>query len=216
MVQDFNHLFDAWSATYDETVGGGDNEYREVFLHYEQILEEVAKNSKGYIVEFGVGTGNLTEKLVRRGLQVYGIEPSKGMRVKATEKLPNIPIVKGDFLLFPPPEFKPDTIVSTYAFHHLKDEEKRAAIAKYSQMLGDSGKMVFADTVFLDEKAKQDMIKEAQKKKFYRLAADLKSEYYTTIPFLEEICKEYCFQVHFKRMNTFVWLMVAEKRRGSA
>lgn len=213
MARDFNELFDAWSETYDKTVEGADVEYKEVFAQYELILDEVAKKSKGYIVEFGVGTGNLTERFLKNGFQVYGIEPSEGMRNRAKEKLPNVPFVEGDFLKFPMPEVKPDTIASTYAFHHLTDEEKRKAIALYGQILNDSGKIVFADTVFTDEAAKQAIIREAENNNHHRLSADLQTEYYTTIPVLEKIFEENGFQVTFKRMNTFVWLMDAEKRR---
>lgn len=48
------------------------------------------------------------------------------MREKAAEKLGNVAqISDGDFLTFPVPEGEIDTVVSTYAFHHLTDEEKR-------------------------------------------------------------------------------------------
>lgn len=213
MAKDFNQLFDAWSNTYDQTVVGGDVEYKEVFAHYEQILDEVAKKSKGYIVEFGVGTGNLTEKLLKEGFEIYGVEPSRGMRNKAKEKLPHVPVVEGDFLTFPMPDEHPDTIVSTYAFHHLTDEEKSRAIALYSDILNETGKIVFADTVFIDEEAKQAIIKEALQNNHNRLAEDLQTEYYTTIPVLQEIFEENGFQVTFTQMNAFVWVMDAEKRR---
>lgn len=213
MAKNFNDLFDAWSETYDQTVGGTDVEYKEVFACYEQILDEVAKRSKGYIVEFGVGTGNLTEKFLKNGFEIYGIEPSEGMRNRAKEKIPNVTIVEGDFLTFPIPEKKPDTIASTYAFHHLTDEEKRKAVALYSEILNESGKIVFADTVFINEAAKQAIIEEALRNNYNRLAVDLQTEYYTTIPVLKKIFEENGFQVTFNQMNTFVWLMDAEKRR---
>lgn len=214
MARNFNDLFDAWSETYDQTVVGTDVEYKEVFAYYEQILDEVAKKSKGYIVEFGVGTGNLTEKFLKNGFDVYGVEPSEGMRSRAKEKLPSVPIVEGDFLEFPMPEKKPDTITSTYAFHHLTDEEKAKAIAHFSDILNESGKIVFADTVFIDDAAKQAIIKEALQNNYQRLAVDLQTEYYTTIPVLEKIFEENGFQVTFKQLNAFVWLIDAEKRRG--
>ncbi len=214
MARNFNDLFDAWSETYDQTVVGTDVEYKEVFAYYEQILDEVAKKSKGYIVEFGVGTGNLTEKFLKNGFDVYGVEPSEGMRKRAKEKLPNVLIVEGDFLDFPMPEKKPDTITSTYAFHHLTDEEKAKAIGHFSDILNESGKIVFADTVFVDNAAKQDIIKEALQNNYQRLAVDLQTEYYTTIPVLKKIFEENGFQVTFKQLNAFVWLIDAEKRRG--
>lgn len=213
MARKFDELFDEWSKTYDKTVKGSDREYKEVFEGYEEILSEVAKKAKGYIFEFGTGTGNLTEKMIKMGKQVYGIEPSKGMRGIARHKLPGATIVEGDFLEFPMPKRNPDTIVSTYAFHHLTDEEKAQAIKHFGKILGEGGQIVFADTIFVSYEAKQDMIKEAEGKQFSRLAADLRSEFYTTIPEMNELFDGAGFDVAFTQKNRFVWLVEAIKRR---
>lgn len=211
---DFNQLFDEWSATYDATVAGDDPEYMEVFRNYEQLLEDVASHSIGNVLEFGVGTGNLTAKLVKKGLYVFGVEPSNGMRKIAQQKMPDVTIVEGDFLQFEGPSEQTHTIVSTYAFHHLTDEEKEAAIEKYSRLLGVNGKIVFADTIFESEEAKQAMILSSENKGFHRLATDLKTEFYTTIPVMKNIFETYGFTVSFTQKNEFVWLMEATKQGG--
>lgn len=101
MGREFIELFEEWADYYDDTVTGYDDEYREVFKGYEQILDRVVEKSYGHVLEFGVGTGNLTTRLVKAGLQVTGIEPSTAMRKKAMEKLEShIDIVDGDFLDF--------------------------------------------------------------------------------------------------------------------
>src|SRR5690606_9479943 len=129
----------------------------------------------GNVIEFGVGTGNLTELLMKSGKKVFGIEPSSGMRKIAMQKLPEVKILQGDFLTFTNPFQSVDTIVSTYAFHHLTDEEKEIAIRKYHSILNDNGKIVFADTVFEDEDAKSNMIQKAEFSSFHRLANDLRT-----------------------------------------
>ncbi|MBM7716714.1 class I SAM-dependent methyltransferase [Siminovitchia sp. FSL H7-0308] len=212
MTRKFDKLFDDWSKTYDQTVSGRDIEYKEVFEGYDDILLEVAKKAKGYIFEFGVGTGNLTEKMIKMEKEVYGIEPSKGMRNIARHKLPGATIVEGDFLEFPMPERNPDTIVSTYAFHHLTDAEKADAIQNFGKMLGEGGRIVFADTIFVSIEVKQDMIKEAESKQFNRLAADLKTEFYPTISTMNHLFGEAGFAVTFTQKNRFVWLMEATKK----
>ncbi|MBS4210784.1 class I SAM-dependent methyltransferase [Bacillus sp. FJAT-50079] len=212
MGTDFNQLFDEWSSTYDETVAGNDPEYNEVFRGYDQILNEVALKAFGNVIEFGVGTGNLTEKLVSYEKNVYGFEPSDGMRKIAKEKLPYVNLEKGDFLQFQPPFQSVDSIVSTYAFHHLTDEEKTIAIKKYNELLADGGKIIFADTVFVDEQAKVAMIQDAKNKGFHRLANDLSTEFYTTIPFFQELFRSLGFTSAFTQMNDFVWLIEATKQ----
>lgn len=212
MGREFLEIFEQWADSYDETVIGHDLEYKEVFSHYEQILEAVAARSFGHVVEFGVGTGNLTQKLLANGLVVTGIEPSPSMRKIAEEKLgERAMIIDGDFLHFP--ELKNiDTLVSTYAFHHLTDEEKAEAVAHYGTLLSKGGRIVFADTMYESEEDYNNTIVKAKNKGFHNLAKDLETEYYTTIPFLKNILEKYSFSVTFTRFNNFVWLMEGVKQ----
>jgi len=207
--REFDALFDEWSHSYDQTVSGKDSEYGEVFFQYDKILDAVAGRAEGFVIEFGPGTGNLTGKLLQRGLSVIGIEPSANMRKIAQHKHPSVKITDGDFLNFTVPK-KVDTIVSTYAFHHLTDAEKRYAISLYRGFLNPGGKIVFADTVFKSEEAKREMIQEAKNRGFSRLAKDLESEYYTTVPVLASIFKDNHFEVSFDPLNRFVWLIDAK------
>ncbi|PHA00879.1 SAM-dependent methyltransferase [Bacillus pseudomycoides] len=212
MGTEFNELFDEWAHTYDSFVQGEDVQYKEVFAHYEEILEDVVNKSFGNILEFGVGTGNLTNRLLAAGNTVYGIEPSQEMRTIAKQKLPqDVLITEGDFLNFVIPSHV-DTIVSTYAFHHLTDKEKNVAIAKYSQLLNKGGKIVFADTIFVDQEAYDKTVESAQKQGFHQLANDLQTEYYTRIPVMQSIFENNGFQVTFTRMNHYVWVMEATKQ----
>jgi putative AdoMet-dependent methyltransferase len=184
-----------------------------VFANYEDILNTVASKAGSVVLEFGVGTGNLTKKLLEQGKTVYGIEPSEPMRKKAREKLGDkVLIVDGDFLQFPLPPKPIDTVVSTYAFHHLTDEEKGEAIAKYSQLLKKGDKIVFADTAFRDRQAFQRAIEEARERGFHNLADDLGREYYTTLDVLTKLFKENGFTVTFTQKNAFVWVMEAVKQ----
>ncbi|WP_026572368.1 class I SAM-dependent methyltransferase [Bacillus sp. UNC438CL73TsuS30] len=212
MGREFLDLFEQWADSYDDTVIGCDQEYKEVFSGYEEILDLAAFQSSGHVVEFGVGTGNLTKKLLSRGLIVTGIEPSSSMREIALQKLNNqVVVLDGDFLEFP--EIKNiDTFVSTYAFHHLTDDEKAAAVEKYSKLLLKGGKIVFADTMYESEEDYNNAIEKAKSEGFHNLANDLATEYYTTIPVLKNILENNGFSVSFKKCNEFVWLMDGVKR----
>ncbi|OIK17037.1 SAM-dependent methyltransferase [Bacillus sp. MUM 116] len=212
MGREFLDVFEQWADSYDETVIGHDQEYKEVFSSYERILELVASRSYGHVVEFGVGTGNLTKNLLASGLIVTGIEPSPSMRQIAEEKLMGEAIIlDGDFLEFPAIK-NIDTFVSTYAFHHLTDDEKAAAIEKYSMLLSKGGKIVFADTMYESEEDYNHAISKAKSEGFHNLANDLETEYYTTIPVLKNILENNGFSVSFEKCNEFVWLMEGVKR----
>lgn len=212
MGREFLDIFETWAQSYDASVYGHDEQYRDVFNGYDTILNTVVEKSGRVVLEFGVGTGNLTKKLLEAGKTVYGIEPSAPMRELAMEKLEGVSIQDGDFLQFPLPPESIDTIVSTYAFHHLTDEEKEQAISKYGKLLNKGGKIVFADTAFVDRKTHEQMMNEAKAKGFHDLAEDLKREYYTTLPSLDHMFVNNGFSVSFTSMNRFVWLIEAVKQ----
>ncbi|HET7628372.1 MAG TPA: class I SAM-dependent methyltransferase [Bacillales bacterium] len=212
MGREFVELFDEWAESYDETVSSRENEYHEVFEHYDEILAEVVRCAEGTVLEFGVGTGNLTEKLLKAGHRVIGIEPSPMMRKKAQNRLPGLKLFDGDFLHYPALDEPIDTIVSTYAFHHLTDSEKQTAVRRYGKQLPKGGKIVFADTVFDNENAKLALFERVKQQNYLRLLHDLQTEYYTFRQALEEIFTASGFAVQFTRLNRYVSLMEAEKK----
>jgi putative AdoMet-dependent methyltransferase len=214
MSREFVDLFNNWAQTYDQTVSeDGDLEYREVFENYDEILQSVVANTKGpNVMEFGVGTGNLTRKLVNRGFKVFGIEPSEEMLKIGQLKVPEAKIKDGDFLAFPIPDEKITSIVSTYAFHHLTDLEKEKALKKFSEILPEDGVIVFADTIFKDKAARRSIMEQAIASYFHNLVDDLNSEHYTYLDILKKMCEKHGFSVEFIQKNKYVWIMTATKK----
>ncbi|CDQ40753.1 MULTISPECIES: class I SAM-dependent DNA methyltransferase [Virgibacillus] len=212
MGREFLSIFDDWANQYDDSVAGMDPQYARVFANYNHILDTVVSYTEGSVLEFGIGTGNLSQKLIEAGHEFVGVEPSLAMREIANKKLPNVQIVEGDFLHFPAFTEKVDTIVSTYAFHHLTDTEKESAIKQFSELLPIGGKVVFGDTVFITEEKKHKEIDHAKKHGYMDLAEDLQREYYPTVTVLKSIFTLYNFDIAMKQMNDFVWLIVATKK----
>lgn len=211
MGREFVDIFDEWADSYEASVSGADPEYRDVFEGYEKILNAVVSSVSGTVIEFGTGTGNLTDKLIGAGISVIGIEPNTKMRHATAIRFPSIRVIDGDLLQFETGTERIDAVVSTYVFHHLTDDEKREALQKYAALLSANGKVVFADTAFISEDAKLAQIAKERARGFHHVADDLEREYYTTIPILTKLFDEAGFQVHFTKMNDFVWLMEAKK-----
>ena len=88
MTVRFMDVFTEWASTYDDTVTGHDPEYKEVFRRYEEILDTVATKAVSPVVEFGAGTGNLTQRLLDRHQDVLAVEPSPEMRDILIDKIP--------------------------------------------------------------------------------------------------------------------------------
>lgn len=212
MGREFVDIFDEWIHAYDEAVSGQDPEYQDVFNKYDEILESVTDKVVGTVLEFGIGTGNLTAKLINAGHEVMGIEPSQMARQFSKQRFPSMMIKEGDLLDFDLGGKQIQTVASSYVFHHLTDIEKGIALKKYAKLLPAGGKVVFADTVFLDEKALQDQLSKERARGFHTVADDLEREYYTTIPILFKLFQEAGFQVAFEKMNDYVWLMDATRR----
>ncbi len=211
MGREFVEIFDEWVHTYDASVGGEDPEYAAVFENYKDILEAVAKKAVSPVAEFGTGTGNLTAALLEKGFDVTGIEPNAAMRNATAEKFPDLVLLDGDFLDFQLLQ-QPKSFVSSYAFHHLTDIEKEQAIKLYASLLPSGGKIVFADTVFESDEAKQGRIVYEEGEGHANLVEDLKREHYTTVPVLESLFQQNGFDVSFTRLNDYVFLMDATKR----
>lgn len=211
MGVEFVDLFDQWASSYDETVSGNDPEYREVFKGYEDMLRQLADLSISPVMEFGVGTANLTREIIDQNKVVLGIEPSGEMRRIAKVKCPEAAIYEGDFLNYPPLQTPIRSIVSSFAFHHLNKEEKQQAINRFYQQLEPNGQVIFIDTLFKDEGHKEALIAKAEQDGFLNLAQDLQEEYY---PYLEEIKETFLhqgFKVSFKQLNQYAWLIQAQK-----
>ncbi|MFZ0476482.1 MAG: class I SAM-dependent methyltransferase [Halobacillus sp.] len=211
MGVEFVDLFNQWASSYDDTVSGNDPEYKEVFEGYEDMLELLAGLSISPVMEFGVGTANLTRKMIGQNKVVIGIEPSSEMRRIANLKCPEAAIFDGDFLNYPQLITPIQSIVSSFAFHHLTTSEKIEAIQKFNDKLESKGQIIFIDTLFKDETHKQALIKNAEKSGHLNLAQDLQEEYYGYLDELKEMFSNQGFEVSFKQMNKYAWLIQAKK-----
>jgi len=210
----FNELFDQWAKEYDQTVYDRHGEYNEVFEDYETILQQVIDGlpaAPATILEFGVGTGNLSAKLIEAGYKVIGVEPSDEMRKKVEQKGLQIDLRDGTFLNIPlATEERVDAIVSTYAFHHLTLSEKERAITLMKSFLNPHGRIVFADTAYENAEAKEAIFKRVEKQGRMNLLYDLNSEYYELIADLGQIFEKNGFVTEFSPLNRYVWLISAK------
>ncbi|WP_026475920.1 class I SAM-dependent methyltransferase [Alkaliphilus transvaalensis] len=211
---EFNELFNEWAPVYDKTVYDQQGEYREVFQNYDVLLnticDEISDKNKGLILEIGVGTGNLSKKLVSKGFSVIGIEPCQEMRRLAKEKLPNIAILDGHFLSIPIAE-QFDSIVTSYAFHHLTYSEKRNALKYLDGYLKESGKFVIADTMYESADYKDQLLKYVADSNSHNLLNDLKTEYYEFTNDILKLFDELGYTYQLQQINKYVWVISAQK-----
>ncbi len=189
--------FDSWAETYDEDVRIED------WIHadYERVLTLVAGKVSGTVVDIGCGTGNILRFL--KCERYIGVEPSRGMRVKFREKHGFEPF-NGHFLHIPLPDGTADVVISTYALHHMPDEEKKDALKEMLRILKPEGKIVIADVMFESEEKKMRIGEEDG------LKEEIEDEYFATVDELRKICTKLGLECRFERVNRYVWIAEIE------
>ncbi|UXR55279.1 class I SAM-dependent methyltransferase [Staphylococcus schleiferi] len=204
---EFMDVFEKWAERYDNTVfnTSKENEYKDVFEGYSKMLDQIAQLSTGEVLEIGAGTGNLTQHLINQGLDVTAIDPSEDMRAIANQK-EGIHVIEGHFLKIPV-EKKFDTIVSSFAFHHLDHQGKQEALNYMKQFLKPNGHIVFIDTLFESEMNKNQIIQYYTDKMYVNLVEDLQTEYYPFKDELEKIVEAANGTAEFEQQNRFAWLI---------
>lgn len=207
--------FDSWAKNYDnsiqEVVGDGLN----LFESYDDVLNTVVKrisaNNAVKVLDIGCGTGNLYDKIKDDIMDFTGIDQSIEMLLQARKKYPNIKIRIGNFLDEPFIVNEFDTMVSTYAFHHLSPDEKEKSINLILRYLKTGGKMVIADLMFLNEVERQK-----QKEHFCNSGREdlwkiVEDEYYTDIQKTKSYAELLGCKVSYEHIVNFTWILEIEK-----
>ena len=147
--------FDLWADGYDKSVNISDDNNEYPFAGYKDVLNiiynKVRSKGKGTILDIGIGTGTLANKLYSDGYCIYGIDFSERMIEIAKEKMPSAELYQYDISKGLPPEMdniKFDYIISTYTIHHLYDKEKVEFINSLTSYLNDDGEIIIGDIAF--------------------------------------------------------------------
>ncbi len=158
--------FDRWADGYEQSVRGSEAADSYPFAGYSRVLQAVcaaiAQVERPVVLDLGFGTGALTAQLYDRGAEVWGQDFSPRMTALARERMPNAHLFCGDFqkgltapLLVP----RYDAVISTYALHHLTDEEKVSLLKALQKLLKPGGQILIGDVAFYDQAA-QDRCRE--------------------------------------------------------
>jgi len=187
-----NHGFDMWANGYDESVNVTDDGNEYPFAGYREIMNAiygtVMAKCPCKVLDIGIGTGTLSAKLYDSGNDITGIDFSSKMLETAKAKMPKAKLIQFDFTKGLPPELageKFDFMVSTYALHHLADDEKVAFIKSLLDCIKETGTIIIGDVSFQNrtdmEKCKESCGDEWDDEEFYFIFSELKNE-------LDNIC----------------------------
>ncbi|CEG21328.1 putative methyltransferase [Planococcus massiliensis] len=147
--------FDLWAGQYDETVQLSEENNQYPFAGYKEILNtiynEIRERENAEVLDIGFGTGILASRLYENGHRIDGIDFSSEMIAIAKAKMPFANLLEWDITKGLPSELagrKYDAIVSTYALHHLSDEQKVDFLKNLLPLLSAEGKIYIGDIAF--------------------------------------------------------------------
>lgn len=118
----------------------------------ERVVAEAALSGTERIVDLGAGTGFISLALAPRAADVLAVDLSEAMLVAliadAGARHGNVRTQQADLTTFDLPTGSVDLVVSSYALHHLVDDEKRRLVARMHSWLAPGGRVVLADMMF--------------------------------------------------------------------
>jgi putative AdoMet-dependent methyltransferase len=164
-VDKFNHDLDA--AGYDAEVRDESDPIR---AGYDATLRWVAARAdvghSDRVLDLGSGTGNLTALLLP-AREVVCVDVSQEMSAIARQKLAAVPDAGSTALTWVQADLLEamgrvggsfDVVASTYAVHHLTEDEKAELFAEIRERLRPGGRAVFGDLAFESTAARSDLL----------------------------------------------------------
>ncbi|MBN2004496.1 MAG: class I SAM-dependent methyltransferase [Anaerolineae bacterium] len=157
MTDSRERLFDRWAENYDRGMSVNDDAFP--FDGYERILDAVVElagmqvgmqSHSMRVLDLGTGTGNLAQRFIQRGCEVWGLDFSAEMLSKAQEKFPQAHFFRANLLEEWPSSLRPpyDCIVSAYVLHEFNLEAKIAVLRRAMQYLAPNAPLLIADVAF--------------------------------------------------------------------
>ena len=200
--QKFNH--DPIASDYDTDIQNENNPIRKGYSNLMKWVKDKAKESS-VLVDLGCGTGN-TSNQIRFDKKIYCVDISQNMLDIAKNKLgiyENIIFIKNDLLGFFDNlnnDTQIDTIISTYAIHHLTQKEKHLLFKKIFNILPKGGKIIFGDLMFKNKEYEIRM-----KTKYPDLVEDFNDELYWYIDDESKKLKSLGFEIEIEQFSDLSW-----------
>ena len=147
--------FDLWASGYDQSVIECEEENKYPFAGYRKVLDAVYRGirmTQGIrVLDMGFGTGTLLKKLYDEGYTVSGLDFSEKMLDIAKQKMPLARLLRHDIADGIPKDWADerfDSIVCTYAVHHLPYLRQTALIREMLRHLAPGGRLLIGDIAF--------------------------------------------------------------------
>jgi len=209
----FNH--DDEAADYDNDVR---NEGDPIRTGYREVLRWVVQQAQitptSRVLELGSGTGNLSELIASCG-ELVSVDVSENMETIAKGKmrhLANRRFIKADILeVFTQELGEFDAVISTYAVHHLTDQEKQQLFALVFDRLLPNGSAVFGDLMVQNSSEREEEIQKYLAKGDPATAQAISEEFFWSLDTAIDDLKRLGFKVRAERFSDLAYGVIAQK-----
>ncbi len=108
------------------------------------LLERVAREARGPVLDVGCGPGHVTAFLAAHGADARGLDLSPGMIAVARARAPGREFAVGDLRALPHADGTLGAVVAMYALCHLAREQLAAAVAELARVVAPGGLLLLA------------------------------------------------------------------------
>lgn len=168
-------IFEQWAERYDQSVQTD----KGIFASYDDVLDAVVRAAAVApgmrILELGIGTGNLAQRFVALGCQVWGVDFSPAMLAITREKVPQAGLIQMDLTAEWPAvlEQRFDRIVANFVLHEFDLTTKIGMLQRLANNhLVEQGLIVVGDVAFLTAETRRQSGAEAWDEDEFYWAAD--------------------------------------------
>lgn len=184
---------------------------------YEQVLDTVLARVQPQMNETGLdagtGTGNLAKLFVGRCQKLSAFDQSTEMLELCKRKNPQVETKLGNFLAIPYLDHTFDFVVTSYAMHHLTDQQKALALLEFERVLKPGGRMVIADLMFTDHATKERHLIQLKREQNLDMIREIEDEYYADRSFLLQRLEAMGCEIRYEQLNDYIHLIHAQKKR---
>ncbi|MCY9660880.1 MerR family transcriptional regulator [Paenibacillus chondroitinus] len=201
--------FDHQALTHDNNVVNNDREYKDYEKALQTTIDWVAPKAGERGLDIGTGTGNLAGKFLEKGISIAGIDQSKEMLKRCGRKHPQMELKLGNFLAIPYLDGQFDFIVTSFALHHISDEQKILALGEMRRVLKPHGRICITDLMFENDDQKVQYIADLERQGRTDDIQLILNAYYATSSTLLSWFDENGYITKHKQLNELLTMVYA-------
>lgn len=206
--------FDQQAETFDQRVER--NDPLDLYAEYDHALQTLTEwidarpGETG--LDLGAGTGNLAGRFFANGIRMAAVEQSAEMLRRCREKFPAMTTKLGNFLAIPFPDDAFDFIVTSFAFHHLREEQKPLALEEMHRVLRPGGRIGIVDWMIESNETFHAWKEKIRRAGRTDVLKEMASEYYVHLEWLCQWWISRGYDVQYRSLTPMLHVWMARPR----